>query len=99
MPTRRASNDQARFRLVVERPDRPLYLGPWQLRVMARQRAVSLRIDDVCGDFGERRVEMLVRFHNQDLPFGGIDAEVREQVGAHALGAGGDQLGLDTAYA
>src|SRR3954454_24836305 len=95
----RASNDQAGFRLGVERPDRALHLAPWQPAVVAWQRAVAFGVDDLRGDPGKRGVEMLVRLDHQDLALRRVNAEIREQVRAHRLRARGNQYSLDATHA
>src|SRR3954454_17531196 len=94
----RPSNDQARFRDRIERPDRSLYPAPRQLVVVAWQRSVALGVDDMRGDFRERGVEMLVRLDHKDLALRRIDAGVGEQVRAHGLRARRNQHGLDAAH-
>src|ERR1700736_6757417 len=94
-----ASNDQTGSRLRIQRPDRPLHLTPWQLAVIAWQRAIALGVDHMRGDLGERGVEMLVRLDHKNLALRRIDAEVREQVGPHRLRARGNQHRLDAAHA
>src|SRR5687768_15075576 len=92
-------DQSARFRVLVQWPDRAFDFGVRDFSVIAPERPARFDIDDLLGDRTVGRHEVIGRLHDHDLLLRRIDAEIGEEFEAGRLSALGDQHDVDAAYA